>query len=311
MKIEHYLSQLLYRYQCVTVPTFGAFLTEIQSAQINAEGNGFYPPKKLVSFNSYLKNNDGLLANHISLTEKISYEAAVQNIQKEVAIWKTALQNNQNIALANIGTLSLNFEGSLVFEASNHINYFTDAFGLSSFISPVIKREIFTGDTIAAEETPVIDFIHETHSNRSYLKYAALFVIGLSTAGFFWNNYYQGQVEQQTALVQTEVQKEVQDKIQEATFFIKSPIPNVTLTVKETKMPYHIVAGAFRNERNAQKIYERLSQQGFKARRIDKNKFGLFPVLYGSYASYAEAQKAMAEIHKTQSKEAWLMIKDL
>lgn len=310
MKIEHYLSQLLYRYQCVTVPAFGAFLTEIQSAQVNADGNGFYPPKKLVSFNSYLKNNDGLLANHISLTEKISYEAAVQSIQKEVALWKNALQNNQNISLTNIGTLSLNFEGNLVFEASNHINYFTDAFGLSSFISPVIKREVFT-EEITSATTSVIDFIPETHSNKSYLKYAAIFVVGLGTAGFFGNNYYQDKVEQQTALVQTEVQKEVQNKIQEATFFIKSPIPNVTLTVKETKMPYHIVAGAFRNERNAQKIYERLSQLGFKAKRIEKNKFGLFPVLYGSYTNYAEAQKAMVEIHKTQSKEAWLMIKDL
>ena len=311
MKIEHYLSQLLYRYQCVTVPAFGAFLTEIQSAQVNADGNGFYPPKKLVSFNSYLKNNDGLLANHISLTEKISYETAVQHIQKEVALWKTALQNNQNVSLANIGTLSLNFEGGLVFEASNHTNYFTDAFGLSSFISPIIKRGTFTEEIAAELEKPVIDFIPETHSNRSYLKYAAVFVIGLGVAGFFWNNYYQEQIQQRTALVQTEVQKEVQNKIQEATFFIKSPISNVTLTVKETKMPYHIVAGAFRNERNAQKIYERLSQQGFKAKRIDKNKFGLFPVLYGSYANYAEAQKAMAQIHKTQSKEAWLMIKDL
>lgn len=311
MKIEHYLSQLLYRYQCVTVPAFGAFLTEIQSAQVNVDGNGFYPPKKLVSFNSYLKNNDGLLANHISLIEKIPYEAAVQNIQKEVALWKIALQNNQNISLDNIGTLSLNFEGNLVFEASNHTNYFTGAFGLSSFISPLIKREVFTEEITAVEERPTIDFIPETHTNRSYLKYAAIFVIGLGTAGFFLNNYYQGQVEQQTAMVQTAVQKEVQNKIQEATFFIKSPIPNVTLTVKETKMAYHIVAGAFRNERNAEKIYERLSRQGYKARRIEKNKFGLFPVLYGSYASYAEAQKAISEIHKTQNKEAWLMIKDL
>lgn len=311
MKIEHYLSQLLYRYQCVTVPGFGAFLTEIQSAQINVDGNSFYPPKKLVSFNSYLKNNDGLLANHISLIEKISYESAVQNIQKEVARWKTTLQNNQNVSLANIGTLSLNFEGNLVFEASNQTNYFTASFGLSSFVSPIIKRESFTEETTAVEEDNVIDFIPESHSQRAYLKYAAVFVIGLGSAGFFGNNYYQDHIEQQTALVQTEVQKEVQNKIQEATFFIKSPIPNVTLTVKETKMPYHIVAGAFRNEKNAQKIYERLSQQGYNAKRIEKNKFGLYPVLYGSYANYAEAQKAMADIHKTQSKEAWLMIKDL
>jgi len=35
MKIEQYISRLLYRYQCVTVPGFGAFLTEIQPAQLH------------------------------------------------------------------------------------------------------------------------------------------------------------------------------------------------------------------------------------------------------------------------------------
>ena len=74
MKIEPYIAQLLYRYQCVTVPGFGAFLTEIQSAQIIESSNSFFPPKKMISFNAYLKNNDGLLANHIAQAEKTSYE---------------------------------------------------------------------------------------------------------------------------------------------------------------------------------------------------------------------------------------------
>ena len=46
MKIEPYIAQLLYRYQCVTVPGFGAFLTEIQSAQLIESSNSFFPPKK-------------------------------------------------------------------------------------------------------------------------------------------------------------------------------------------------------------------------------------------------------------------------
>jgi len=308
MKTEHYIAQLLYRYQCVTVPGFGAFLTEILPAQLNEESNSFYPPKKLVSFNSYLKNNDGLLANHISLQEKISYENAVQSIQKEVSLWKNALQNNQPLTLNNIGTVSLNFEGSLVFEVAGQINYHTGSFGLSSFISPSIRREIVNQPVEIIEEKEPIQFIPETSNKRNYLKYAAIFVVGLVTAGFFGNNYYQDQIISETQIVQAEVQKDVQQKIQEATFFIQNPLPNVTLTVKEEKMPYHIVAGAFREESNAQRIFQRLSNSGFKARRLEKNRFGLFPVLYGSYATYAEAQQAISEIHKTQSPDAWLMI---
>ena len=88
MKMDYYISQLLYRYQCVTVPGFGAFLTEIQSAQLHENSHSFYPPKKLVSFNAYLKNNDGLLANHIAQSEKMSYEVAVSVIENHLQINK-------------------------------------------------------------------------------------------------------------------------------------------------------------------------------------------------------------------------------
>ena len=202
-------------------------MTEIQSAQFNENSNVFFPPKKLISFNSYLKNNDGLLANHIAQTEKIGYEVAVQNIEKEVAIWKNILQSKQQIELQNIGTLGLNTEGNLVFEASNQVNFLTDSFGLSSFVSPFIKREILELQSNPIEETATIVLNPEIKTTPNYLKYAAIFVLGLGTFGVFGilaNNYYENQVAEQTLIVQKEVQKEVQNKIQEATFFIKSPI---------------------------------------------------------------------------------------
>lgn len=311
MNIEYYIAQLLYRYQCVTVPGFGAFLTEIQSAQLLDGTNSFYPPKKLISFNFYLKNNDGLLANHIAQSKKIDYETAVHEIKKEVELWKNGLQNNQNVVLKNIGTIGLNFQGNLVFEPSNQINYFTDAFGLSNFISPKIKRAVLDKEIEIVEEKETILLVPDQKRRNFYLKYAAIFVVGLGAIGFFGNNLYRNQQLEQAQIVESQVQKEVQNKIQEATFFIKSPLPNVILSVKEAEMNYHIVAGAFRNERNAQRIFEKLSNLGFKARRIEKNNFGLFPVLFGSYPTYLDAQKALKEIRKTQSPEAWLMIKDL
>jgi cell division protein FtsN len=76
-------------------------------------------------------------------------------------------------------------------------------------------------------------------------------------------------------------------------------------------MSYHIMAGAFREEANADKIFKRLSDQGYKARRIGINKYGLYPVLYGSYATFAEADKAKKEIQKNDNPEAWLLIESL
>ena len=311
MNIQPYIAQLLYRYQCVTVPGFGAFLTETQSAQWVESANSFFPPKKMISFNANIKNNDGLLANHIAQSEKTSYDYAVSAIQYEVLNWKKALEENGVISIKNIGDISLNSDNNLIFTPSEQTNYLSSSFGLSSFVSPAVKREIFEQKIAAIEENTVIALDTEGRKGNSFLKYAAIFVLGLGLTGSVGYSVYQNQIATQTVLVETAVQKQVNNKIQEATFFITNPMPAVTISIKESKLPYHVMAGAFREEKNAQKIFERLSNLGYKARRIAPNKHGLFPVLYGSYATYAEAEKAKAEIQKTDNPEAWLLIESL
>lgn len=311
MKMEHYIAQLLYRYQCVTVPGFGAFLTEIQPAQLVESTNTFYPPKKVISFNSHLKNNDGLLANHIAQAEKMPYENAVQNIFKEVSLWKNALLNQQQITLNAVGNLQLNSEGAISFEPSSQVNFHTSSFGLNSFVSPLVQREVIEKMPEATISEPIVMVPETTTSSRnSYLKYAAVFILALTAAGSIGYKMYDTQVEEEIRLVQTEVQKDVQNKIQEATFFIENPLPNVTLTVKEEKKAYHIVAGAFSSEANAEKQLVMLKAKGFNGKILERNKYGLVPVLYGSYATYAESQEALKVIQKTQNREAWLLIKD-
>ncbi|MES2575926.1 MAG: SPOR domain-containing protein [Bacteroidota bacterium] len=320
MNIESYIAQLLYRYQCVTVPGFGAFLTEIQSAQLIESSNSFFPPKKMISFNSHLKNNDGLLANHIAQAEKTSYEFAISAIQYEVFNWKKAVQENGQFSIKNVGNFTLNADNNLIFTPNDQTNYLTNSFGLSAFVSPVVKREIFEQKIEALEENfeekEVIAFEPEMERRKAnpYLKYAAIFVLGLSVTAAAGYSLYQQQIASETMLVQQSIQKQVQNKIQEATFFIETPIPAVTLNIKEVKeekLSYHIMAGAFRDEKNAEKIFEKLTNQGFNARRIPQNKHGLFPVLYGSYATFAEAEKAKQEIQKTENPDAWVLIESL
>lgn len=314
MKIEQYISQLLYRYQCVTVPGFGAFLTELQSAQLDGNSHSFYPPKKLVSFNPFIKNNDGLLANHLASAEKISYEVAVNTIQNEVSNWKIKIQEFGSFSIKNIGDFSLNSEKNIVFVPTDQINYLKESFGLSSFVSPSVKREVYREvykeEIEALEETAPIIFTPERKRNFSVLKYAAIFLVTAGIAGTIGYKLYEKKIAEETLLVQTNVQKKVNQKIQEATFYISNPLPSVTLTIASDKMPYHVVAGVFRIENNAEEHYQRLLKLGFKAERLAPNKHGLFPVLYGSYPSYSDAQQAMKDIHKLDNKDAWLLIQE-
>lgn len=320
MKIETYIAQLLYRYQCVTVPGFGAFLTEIQSAQLNESTNSFFPPKKMVSFNSQIKNNDGLLANHIANSEKTSYGFAVSAIAFEILNWKKTLEENGILHLKNIGEIRLNSDNNFVFSPNQQNNYLTSSFGLSPFVSPLVKRENFEKEIqrIEKKEPAALYADEERKSSNSYLKYAAIFVLGLGITGSIGYPLYQQEIATQTLVVESTVQKKVQNKIQEATFMIQNPLPAVTLSVDTSKteavdktMPYHIIAGAFRSEQNAKKAYNQLIKNGYEARMLGENKHGLFPVLYGSYATMSEAEKAQREIRKAENPDAWILIENL
>lgn len=312
MNLNSHISSLLYRYQCVTVPGFGAFLTEIQSAQLNGSAVTFNPPTKIISFNANIKNNDGLLANHISMAEKMSYEEAVLSISEVVEQWMQKLNGRETLTLENIGALKLSSEMNWFFEPVNSTNYLTSSFGLSPFISPAIKREELKKEVEQLEEVAPIIFTPEKKKNYSYLKYAAAAVVflGLAGAGLWAYKYqYDNKIEQQTLMVEKAVQNKVENTIQEATFFIDTPIPavNVALEEETANYPYHIVAGVFSNEQNAKNAYNDLLKQGFKAELGPKTSNGMNPVYFQSFLEYSEAKAFLDQIRNT-SNQAWLLI---
>ena len=309
MQIEKHISDLLYRYQCVTVPGFGAFLTETVSAHVTGSASSFFPPKKVVSFNANVKNNDGLLANHVALQEKMSYELAVIKINDVAAEWTYLLQNRNRLALKNIGEISVNNEMNWVFEPANTINYLTDAFGLTSFVSPEITREKLKQEVEVLEERAPIIFTPQRKRNYSYLKYAAVFTVMFGAGTFGYKMYYDQQVMEQTLIVEKKVQEKVQQQIQEATFMLSNPIPSVELAIVEEKMPYHLVAGAYRSEENANKAIAELTAAGFEnAKMLPLNKHKLYPVVYASFKTLNEAQSERRAIQKSHNAEAWLLI---
>ncbi|MFD1062519.1 SPOR domain-containing protein [Winogradskyella litorisediminis] len=310
MHLETYISDLLYRYDCVTVPNFGAFLTNRVSAKIHESTHTFYPPKKVLSFNEQLQNNDGLLANYISEIEKIPYTVAVEKIAKQVKSIKSYLVEGEMISFQNIGDLSLNSEGSIVFNPSYHVNYLTDAFGLSHFNSTDIAREVYKQEAEAIEEKAPIVLTPEKRSSN-WIKYAAAAVVVLGLSGLGAGKYFSDNVNTHNEIAEQEAKTEIDNKIQEATFFISNPLPTATLSVEKQVGNYHVVAGAFRVEANSDKNVEQLKALGYKARKIGANRYGLYEVVYSSYETRSEAQRAMYSIRKNHNKDAWLLVKDL
>lgn len=308
MLIDKYISDLLYRYQCVTIPGFGAFVTENQSAQVKGSASTFLPPQKVISFNVNIKNNDGLLANHIALQENSSYESAIEKISLQVNTWIFSLENREKIILNNIGEIYVNGEYNWFFEPYQKINYLISSFGLSSFVAPEMKRELLLKQVEIFEAKEPIVFTPEKRKTYSFVKYAAAITLFFGAGITAFKMQHDQQVVEETRLVRKEVQKEVQQTIQEATFFIGKPTATVALAVKEELKPYHLIAGAFRSEENAEKALKMLVEQGYKAHILEKNKQGLSPVAYGSYSTFEEAETERKNLNKEEDSGAWLLV---
>lgn len=311
MQLEIYISDLLYRYECVVIPDFGAFLTQRESAKVHESTNAFYPPKKVLSFNEQIQKNDGLLVHYISDVEKIPFEDALSKIQKRIKSLKSYLIQGETLSFDNIGELFLNNEGKIQFEPSYHLNYLTDAFGLSQFVSPSVTREVYKEGVEELEEVIPIAFTPEKRKTRPYLKYAAVALIALTIGSVGMSQFYVNKIETHNQLAQEEANKQLEHKIQEATFIIDNPLPAITLNVDKQAGRYHIVAGAFRVKENSAKKVNQLQKLGYNARTIGANKYGLHEVVYGSFEDRREALQALRKIRYNHNKAAWLLVKEL
>ncbi|MFC2109028.1 SPOR domain-containing protein [Bacteroidota bacterium] len=296
MQLSKYISDLLYRYECVIVPGFGGFVSNIVSSKANHFTHTFYPPTKKLSFNSRLTSNDGLLANYIAAVENCSFEQANSKINILVNTWKNQLENNP-ISLINIGELSLTKEGNILFSPFEETNYLTSSFGLASYNSPAIKREAYK------QKAAVLQPIKEKKSTNLF-KYAAAVAVFLTIGTFGWKAN-QNQME----AIETENREIVTKKIQEATFFISDPLPEISLDIVKTiTKNYHLIAGAFGEKANAFRKVEQLKAKGFNAKIIGVNKWGLTQVAFESYTTREEAVKNLAQIKKKVAKDVWLFV---
>lgn len=311
-----YITELLYRYDCVIVPEFGAFITNTFSASIDNSGVTMLPPRKEVSFNEQLKQNDGLLLNHLTDVFNCSYEDAQIKLSDFIKDLKESLISGSTITFDNLGDFNINNEGKLQFNPFETVNFLTSSFGLSSISKAPTLREILKEQVEELEEKAPIVFTPEKRKSRPYLKYAAAAVIGLGILGFTGNAYMTNKVNQHNIVENEKADKQVIENVQEASFFSTNPIkvPEVTLnvTVKKPKLgKYHIVAGAFRFEENAHKKINQLKEQGFKAKYLGKNRFGLHQVVYASLTERIQAIKELRKIKKEHNRKAWLLVKDL
>ena len=290
---------LLHNNDCVILPGFGAFVLKKKAASV--VGNKFSPPSKNISFNSMLKENDGLLVKQISRARKISYDKAFSLVEEEIKSFRKKLYKDLIVDVESLGIFELKNENNINFNPDFAINFDASSFGLQSFTKdPILK-------TVKRGSKKDIQFV-----SSSILKNAAIFIflIGVSFFGYFnYTNYIDNEKLNNIALAQKEILKNVQT----ATFDLgELPLINLTVSapvVDQNFTYFSVISGSFRSKENAQKQLNNLISLGYEASYTSINPKGLFRVAYARLKTRNAAASLMSKI-KGNGQDAWLLIEN-
>ncbi|MEP7263269.1 MAG: hypothetical protein ABI772_02160, partial [Bacteroidota bacterium] len=151
MKLDHYISELLFEHECVIIPGFGGIVANYRPSFLNPAHHTFSPPSKRLAFNASLRTNDGLLASHLSKRLSVNYTEANNYITAFVSDCTRSLQDGQKLVLDKVGVLYLDGEKNLQFMPDASANYLKTSFGLTALHSPAIRRD--DGVTVSEKAT--------------------------------------------------------------------------------------------------------------------------------------------------------------
>jgi hypothetical protein len=316
MVLDKYISDLLYRYDCVIVPGFGGFITNKVSAKNLSTQHKFFPPTKEIAFNKNLNNNDGLLANYLMQAKKISYTHAIELIKTSVHDWNILLEEDGTFEIKKVGSFKLNEARTLIFSPEENINYLTESYGLSHFTSLTIKR---AGEKAKVKPLNSNSENKQTSSISKIVKYAAIIVpfIAIGALSFYQINIDKDTVSNANIGINPEViikeispveVKEVKNQTKQID--TKKEVAKPIVTPSKI-LKYHVISGAFSNKQNAEKNIVKLEQKGIEANLIGQNKKGFFMVAYKSFDNVEDASLYMKNIKANINNSAWIWKKAL
>ncbi len=332
MKIKDYIKELLATNQGVILPGLGGFISEYESAAFDVNENKFLPPSKKISFKPEFSYQDSLLLDYIYKKEKIDKEKAKKLIDDFIKEVKQNLKKGEKIEFPEIGTLTQNAKGQILFIQNKESNLLTDSFGLTSVNA---KKSIIEPTRIKPAK-----------QKRSYKK---LLIIGSSViifliliaAGWFFTNGYKdfsifSSSDSNYVTVQTEENrlKEITERNldsiakadsikalivhsidnntdkKDALYYQEPKNPARPTGKEETKQKYsefHIIAGSFKKMENAEKFANELRKKGYKPKIINSGQ-NLIRIAIYTYSSETEALTKLYNLRETSEiKSVWIL----
>ena len=138
-ELSRHIEILLLSNDCVIVPGFGGFVAHHKVAEYDMEEKTFYPPQRVLGFNSQLVLNDSLLVQSYAEAYDLSYPEALRKIENEVEEIKQQIEIEGEYKFRGIGTVSKTAEGYYDFEPCVAGLVSPSLYGFTSYIMDAVN----------------------------------------------------------------------------------------------------------------------------------------------------------------------------
>lgn len=310
IRINKHIEALLLTNDCVIVPELGGFVAHHLDASYDEEDGMFLPPRRMLGFNAQLKMNDSLLVQSYVDAYDYSYPDALACVEAEVDTIRRALEDEGSYLLDGLGTLYINQEAALSFSPLESGILTPSLYALSGFeMKPLSTLSVVENSEEEQVEEPVsplgaVAIEREPLTGDRRISFSVRAIRNVAVAAcvaafcFF--------VMKPMRVAEQSTDHNIKSGVLSELYSFPSQAPVETTQLIDTKQPskesqsqnavadkrWSIVMCTNVSLSGAKSYVQYLEQIGYSEAHAETLK-GNSMVLYGSYATSAEARKAL------------------
>ena len=154
MTLTDHLRQLIMERDTVILPGFGALETRYEPATFDYVQGKLHPPNKSLTFNANLRLNDGTLIRHVQQTENSDYAVAKTRVEDFVESLKTQLAAGETIHVPGIGKFFLDLNQKTHFLPEGQAQLYPATYGLPTIDAQPVQRTAASAAATAEAAAP-------------------------------------------------------------------------------------------------------------------------------------------------------------
>jgi len=330
LNITPFIRELILLNECVILRGIGGFETSYKHATYQKDKKIITPPSKKIHFQPEWIKDNGVLENYLAKSLNISNNLASEYIDYYVQEFHNTIRNSGKVILPGVGEFVLDKDNRFQFREIENTNYLADSFGLD-----ILNIEFDIEHKKKQYKTKLVPLTPEPRKLTGwYIAIGVLLLLisvtviilisegskdGLLNIGK--KSGYTDEVvvfgipgEERTDSLTRSIEKVLDNKTTaknalnvEKLHPASGKRDKIPTETTKNRNVYYLVAGSFKNLRNAELLKEQLIHKGFSPEVLHHTKDSQFRVVVGTFYEHKLAIEELRRIRIQLDQAVWLL----